>query len=94
MTKGCGGGCVGTNAVKVVVIGRWLCMFVHGWSDSIGFIEAVSCLCIPDNTETVNVVEFVPHHDFILRRIAIGSIGDQFWKVVVIDLLGKSMGLG
>ena len=69
-------------------------MFVHGGSVSLGFVEAVSCLCIPDNTETVNVVEFVPHHDFILRRIAIGSVGDQFWKVVVIDLLGKSMGLG
>src|SRR5271170_1918142 len=24
VTKGCGGGCVGTNAVKVVVIGWWL----------------------------------------------------------------------
>ena len=69
-------------------------MFVHGWSDSLGFIEVVSYLCIPDNTETVNVVEFVPHSDFILRRIAIGSMRDQFWKVVVIDLLGKSVGLG
>ena len=69
-------------------------MFVHGWSDSLGFVEVSLCLCIPDNTEAVNVVEFVPHHDFTLRRIAIRSMGDQFWKVVVIDLLGKSMGLG
>ena len=69
-------------------------MFVHGWLDSLGFIEAFSCSRIPDNTETINVVEFVPHHDFALRRIAIGGMGDQFWKVVVIDLLGKGMGLG
>jgi hypothetical protein len=93
MSKGCSGGCIGTNAAKVVVIGGWLCMFVHGWSDSLGFIEVFSHLRIPDNTEAVNVVEFVPHRDFILRRIAIGSMRDQFWKVVVIDLLGNSMGL-
>ena len=90
------GGCgrsVGTNTMEVVVVGGRFSVLVHGWSDSLDFVEVWSRLCVPNDTKTVNVVEAVPHIDLILRSIAIGSVRYQFWQVVVIDLLRKRMRL-
>ena len=91
VAKGSSSGNIGTNALEVVVIGGRFAVLVHGWSDPLCFVELSSGLRVPDDAETVNIVEAVPEVDLFLGRIAIGSVRDQLWQVMFVDLLGESV---
>jgi hypothetical protein len=86
-----GGRYVGANAMEVVVVGRRFSVFVHCWSGALCAIEIFPCLRVPDDTETVHIVEAVSRLNFSFCRITIGRMGDEFGQVVCIDLLGQSM---
>lgn len=88
VTKSCGSGCIGADAVEIVVVGRRFSMFVHSWSTALCLVKVLSAFSVPDEAEAVHVIEAVPNGDLIFCSVAVGSVRHQFWQVMFIDLLG------
>ena len=86
---------IGTYAVEVVVVRRRLAVLVHRRSESFSFVKVLSGHGIPHNAKPIIVVESVPHVDLGFRLLdrTIRKMGNEFRKIVIIDLLRKTMRL-
>lgn len=68
-------------------------MLVHGWLRSFCFTESIPDLGVPGYAEAIDVVELVAHVNLFLSLtwLAIWTMRNKLWQIVLIDLSGQAV---
>lgn len=83
---------VGANAPEIEVAQGWADGLVERRPQARTFLyEIILRISIPSHAQSVNIEEFIPSGDFLLRRYVVWVVVKEFWQVMVMYLAGDAV---